>query len=381
MARSSAATGMQPGSGPGAASTQLEFSQAMNDFRVMFPDMEADVIEAVLRANNGAVDATIDHLLAMTADNENEKTKGAPVGKDTPPAYPQNPPSYQQATQDGEEDLINLGGDDDQASKKAMAESLDPLDFLSDLSANGGASGGAAAAGGATAAAPSSPKHAYSHPKRQENERSSFADSSSGAAAAVSSSQSLVPTQQMLQDRYEENLRLREEARVNPEQAAARAQYLEDERLALMMQNEEFMAELRNDREFMSALAAEDEFDGAAGYDPAYAGAVGGSAAAPAGSSKKSSMRGKSLMMDEAMFREKLKNMSKTSKRKFTQLANMFSRRKGAKQLLGHAPAPSKDNLLLNAEPLINQEFEESEDDEDDRQKKTPTKGKYTSFS
>ncbi len=31
--------------------TQLEFTQAMTDFKVMFPDMDADVIEAVLRAN------------------------------------------------------------------------------------------------------------------------------------------------------------------------------------------------------------------------------------------------------------------------------------------------------------------------------------------
>ena len=52
---------------------QLEFSQAMTDFKVMFPDMDAEVIEAVLRANNGAVDATIDHLLTMSADNEAEK--------------------------------------------------------------------------------------------------------------------------------------------------------------------------------------------------------------------------------------------------------------------------------------------------------------------
>ena len=35
----------------------------------MFPDMEAEEIEAVLIANNGAVDATIDQLLAMTKDN------------------------------------------------------------------------------------------------------------------------------------------------------------------------------------------------------------------------------------------------------------------------------------------------------------------------
>ena len=55
------------------ASTQLEFSQAMTDFKVMFPDMDAEVIEAVLRANNGAVDTTIDHLLTLTADNEAEK--------------------------------------------------------------------------------------------------------------------------------------------------------------------------------------------------------------------------------------------------------------------------------------------------------------------
>jgi hypothetical protein len=38
--------------------------------------------------------------------------------------------------------------------------------------------------------------------------------------------------------------------------------------------------------------------------------------------------------MDEAVFREKLKNMGQKSKRKFAQLAGMFSRRKGAKQLL-----------------------------------------------
>ena len=102
--------------------------------------------------------------------------------------------------------------------------------------------------------------------------------------------------------------------------------------------------------------------------------------------------RGKPTMMDEAVFREKLKNMGKTSKRKFSQLASMFSRRKGAKQLLGHAPAPSKDNLLLNAEPLVN-DFDSDDDtvagsktsgtdnNTSSRQPKTPTKGKYTSFS
>lgn len=34
-----------------ASTLQLEFAQAMSDFKTMFPDMERDVIEAVLRAN------------------------------------------------------------------------------------------------------------------------------------------------------------------------------------------------------------------------------------------------------------------------------------------------------------------------------------------
>ena len=118
-------------------------------------------------------------------------------------------------------------------------------------------------------------------------------------------------------------------------------------------------------------------------------------------------------MMDSDEFRDKLKNMGKTSKKKFAQMAAMFSRRKNsAKHFLGHAAgAPSKDNLLLHAEPLVNEEDSDTEDsfenpnaknsgfdsrhhhnprDQDDSgapgggsgsKQKTPTKGKYTSFS
>ena len=88
-------------------------------------------------------------------------------------------------------------------------------------------------------------------------------------------------------------------------------------------------------------------------------------------------------------FRDKLKNMGKTSKKKFSQLAAIFSRRKSAaKQLLGHAAAPSKDNLLLNAEPLVNEDDSDTEDQTHQQnttksKQKTPTntKGKYQSFS
>lgn len=60
-------------SNPSSGVTQLEFHQAMNDFKNMFPEVEEDVIEAVLRANNGVVDATIDQLLQM--NNESLKKK------------------------------------------------------------------------------------------------------------------------------------------------------------------------------------------------------------------------------------------------------------------------------------------------------------------
>ena len=52
----------------GGNTHQLDFYQAMVDFRVMFPNMDEEIIEAVLRANNGAVDATIDQLLTMNVD-------------------------------------------------------------------------------------------------------------------------------------------------------------------------------------------------------------------------------------------------------------------------------------------------------------------------
>lgn len=82
--------------------TQLEFHQAMSDFKVMFPEMDEDVIEVVLRANNGAVDATIDQLLAMTTDNENERLRtelDADENDELPPSYSPAtpPPSYHQA--------------------------------------------------------------------------------------------------------------------------------------------------------------------------------------------------------------------------------------------------------------------------------------------
>ena len=75
------------------------------------------------------------------------------------------------------------------------------------------------------------------------------------------------------------------------------------------------------------------------------------------------------------MFREKLRTMGKSSKAKFTKLATMFSRRApnmgGAGRMLGQAPAPSKDNLLLNAEPLVNCRDSDEESEGEEKHKTT----------
>lgn len=55
------------GGGP-APVTGLDFGEAMNDFRTMFPTLDDDVIEAVLRSNRGNVERTVDQLLTMSND-------------------------------------------------------------------------------------------------------------------------------------------------------------------------------------------------------------------------------------------------------------------------------------------------------------------------
>lgn len=46
----------------------LDVKEAMNDFKIMFPTLDDDVIEAVLRSNKGSVDPTVDQLLSISND-------------------------------------------------------------------------------------------------------------------------------------------------------------------------------------------------------------------------------------------------------------------------------------------------------------------------
>ena len=303
------------------SSNQLEFSQAMTDFKIMFPNMDVEVIEAVLRSNNGAVDATIDQLLTMTADIED-----LPDATGAPPEYSTNTlPTYREA--------VKLDSVTDMLGASSLREPAHP-DLLSGLDMMG-ASGGRDVSGDdpplcsikqwlppLLGKLPSDflrlkvkHGHSYSHPDRP-------VPTSSGAGEAP-----------VLERRSRQNDR--------------NHQLLEDEKFAMMLQNEEFMRELRGNQEFMSALE-EDH------YEPVY----NNTEVLPPDKPRRPH-----LGMDDALFREKLKNMGKTSKQKFAKLATMFSRQRGAARVLGQA-APSKDNLLLNAHPLANT-TEDSDSEED----------------
>lgn len=61
------------GVGNSLSAAGLNFKEAMNDFRTMFPTLDDDVIEAVLRSNRGNIDHTVDQLLTMSNDCQGAK--------------------------------------------------------------------------------------------------------------------------------------------------------------------------------------------------------------------------------------------------------------------------------------------------------------------
>ena len=290
----------------GTNSAQLDFSQAMTDFKIMFPNMDVDVIEAVLRSNNGAVDATIDQLLTMTADNE--------TGDNSLPSYTEAVDRV-----DSVGDLLGAASLEDTGGGGAAGGGARPLwriknwnppllgtlppDFLR-LTHRGLPAG-------------ARPGHAYTHPDRPQPHHHHHGQAGARARPSQPPGEAVTERQQ---------------------------QMLEDEKFAMMLQNEEFMRELRGNQEFMSALEedhnhdfSQTDFQHQQLDKPREQG--GGS-------------RRPHLGMDDAMFREKLKNMGKSSKQKFAKLATMFSRQRGVSRVLGQSgQAPSKDNLLLNTEP------------------------------
>uniref|UniRef100_A0A2L2YLU2 CUE domain-containing protein 1 n=1 Tax=Parasteatoda tepidariorum TaxID=114398 RepID=A0A2L2YLU2_PARTP len=359
--------------------TQLEFHQAMADFKVMFPEMDEDVIEVVLRANNGAVDATIDQLLSMSTDNENEKLRAeldATENDELPPSYSPAtpPPSYHQAV--------------------PYAHSPGRLATVQ--------------LGRKTSASPSLIRHAQYHnqklspsphqqqlplvvpklvpsQKSEDNEKKSETESpqrrkwNPPLVGPLPSSFLRLEDQThthrkgkyvtvlstaMIQKRIQENESRRNTIGSSDPEVA---QYLEDERVALFLQNEEFVRELMANQDFLTTLEKDsrpDELPTFQAGQPNASKECEKNATANIPKLEGHSDLPVVLTPDEndAAFRERLKNMGKMSRRKFAQLASIFSRRKRAfKPMLGEGSNPSRDNLLLHED-----EYSElSEDDSD----------------
>lgn len=53
----------------------LDVTEALVHFQTMFPTLDSDVIESVLRANHGCVDESVDQLIVLTQDSEKEKLR------------------------------------------------------------------------------------------------------------------------------------------------------------------------------------------------------------------------------------------------------------------------------------------------------------------
>ncbi|NXD14901.1 CUED1 protein, partial [Nothocercus nigrocapillus] len=345
---------------------RLEFNQAMEDFSTMFPRMDYDIIECVLRANRGAVDATIDQLLQMSldggeADDSSDSEESIPAeilertlepdssDEEPPPVYspPGREPPGSQApcVPPAPPPRTEVPGGTRGRYRNWNPPLLGALpdDFLR---------------------IPAQPPAGtqVSHP---------------GALPSVQTAlpKLLSPTQGSVGGRPA--------APRGPgalEQERRWKQYLEDERIALFLQNEEFMKELQRNRDFLLALER---------GEPAHGGDSGGSSGRPRAhrasladrlkyESKKSklssdcgvssvisgdaapvgSSEAGSAVSDDALFRDKLKHMGKSTRKKLFELARAFSektkmRKSKRKHLLKHqvmGTAASTANLLDDVE-------------------------------
>ena len=213
---------------PGSpAATQLEFTQAMTDFKIMFPNMDVDVIEAVLRSNNGAVDTTIDQLLSMSADNETgggEKTSASP-----PPEYPNTLPSYKEAVKLDPDKVTDMLG------ASCLSDKGQP-DLLSDLESLGASGGNSPMKGAQGEQRPlnrvknwlppllgrlpsdflrikATPKHghAYTHPDRPSNPQSHMSLSQTQLKERMSENQKRMAIGSQGSDNPEKNQQMLED--------------------------------------------------------------------------------------------------------------------------------------------------------------------------
>ncbi|XP_051542428.1 CUE domain-containing protein 1a isoform X2 [Myxocyprinus asiaticus] len=279
----------------------LEFSQAMDDFKTMFPSMEHDVIECVLRANSGSVDSTIDQLLRISLDSQatdysSDSDDSIPPeilertlepdnsDEEPPPVYA--PPSYDMHIYDRKhpadvpstppprfDDYPPPGHQQVSGYRNLNPPLLGnlPDDFLRIL-----------------------PQQLESLQRSQSSLSQPSSSSSSLSSLTQLSSSSGVLSGDVWSSEQDRKLK----------------QYLEDERIALFLQNQEFMKELQHNRDFLITLEIGEN----------------------CGSGSEEAC---SYVSDDALFLEKLKHMGKSTRKKLFEIARSFSektRRKKSKK-------------------------------------------------
>lgn len=130
---------------------------------------------------------------------------------------------------------------------------------------------------------------------------------------------------------------------------------MEDERIALFLQNEEFMKELQRNRDFLLALER-DRLKYESQKSTSSSVAVGNDFDFPSPAPGTSDAN--PAVSEDALFRDKLKHMGKSTQRKLFELARAFSektkmRKSKRKHLLKHqslGAAASTANLLDDVE-------------------------------
>uniref|UniRef100_A0A8C2IJ46 CUE domain containing 1b n=1 Tax=Cyprinus carpio TaxID=7962 RepID=A0A8C2IJ46_CYPCA len=321
---------------------RLEFNQAMEDFKTMFPTMDYEVIECVLRSNNGAVDATIDQLLQMSIDGQGSDDSSdsddsippeilertlEPDSSDEEPPPVYSPPTYDMHIYDRKypdappvppprfEAQPPPGQRQVQGYKNWNPPLLGSLpdDFLRILPQQLDSIQG-------SQSSMSKPSSSSSVPQKV----------TTVAAAAGTGSTS--------------------------EQERKLKQYLEDERIALFLQNEEFMKELQRNREFLIALERDRLKYESKKSKSSHSSASMENSTGDHYASR--SVEACTAVSDDALFRDKLKHMGKSTRKKLFEIARGFSektkRRKSKRRtLLRHhslGTANSTANLLDDVE-------------------------------
>lgn len=344
-----AGQGQLNNSRPNRQVRRLEFNQAMEDFKTMFPSMDYEVIECVLRSNNGAVDATIDQLLQMSIDGqgtddssdsddsippeilertlEPDSSDEEPPPVYSPPTYdmhiydrkypdvpPTPPPRFEAQPPPGHQQVRSyrnwnppLLGNLPDDFLRILPQQLDSIK---------------SSQSGLCQPSPSSSSSVSSI--------SQWATQSSSASGAAGTAGGPGVTA------------------AATEQDKKLKQYLEDERIALFLQNEEFMRELQRNREFLIALERDrlkyESKKSKSNHSSSMESSTGEHYSA-------SAMEAAS---DDALFRDKLKHMGKSTRKKLFEIARTFSektkrRKSKRKTLLKHhslGTANSTANLL-----------------------------------